>query len=107
MKQDISEYRKFLIQRLGYVRYRAKLSGRELSQRLGCSVAYIAKFEHGDFNMPSEILLNAIEICGSTPEEYFSENIETYNKAKQLISLYNNLSPESKKTIFELIKNLK
>ena len=107
MKKDISKDRKFLMERLGYIRYRANLSGRELSLRLGFSVAYIAKFENGDFNIPTEVLLQAIEICGSTLQEFFSENIETYNETKELTSLYSNLSAESKQTIKDLIKQLK
>ena len=107
MKKDVNSYRKFLINRLGFFRNRANLSARELSLRLGCSIAYIAKFENGDFNMPSEVLLDAIEICGSTPEEFFSEDINNYLEHKELIKMYNSLSNEDKKTIKDLISKLK
>lgn len=63
--------RQFLIDRLGYLRAKANLSARELSQRLGKSIAYIAKFDNGDFSIPAELLIDAIEICESTTEEFF------------------------------------
>ena len=107
MKKDISENRRYLINRLGYIRNRANMSGRELSIQLNKSIAYIAKFDNGDFEMPSEILLNAIQLCGSTPEEFFSRNIGKYGEMKELIDMYETLSPDSKQTILDLMKKLK
>ena len=107
MKKDITPNRRFLIDRLGYIRNRANLSARELSQRLGFSIAYIAKFDNGDFNMPSEVLLEAIETCGSTPEEFFHTDITKYPEHKELIEKYDKLSDESKLTIKDLMNKLK
>lgn len=107
MKKNITQDRQFLINRLGLIRSRAKLSARELSQRLGFSIAYIAKFENGDFSIPAEVLLNAIEICGSTPEEFFSEDINKYKEIKEISESYEKLSDESKNTIKDLINKLK
>ena len=107
MRKDINEKRKFLINRLGYIRNRAKMSAWELSALLDKSIAYIAKFDNGDFEMPSEVLLNAIEICGSTPEEFFFRNLSDYSEIKEIIDLYQNLSNESKQSIKTLIKNMK
>lgn len=107
MRKDITPTRKFLIDRLGYIRSRANLSARELSGRLGYSVAYIAKFDNGDFSMPAEVLLDAIDICDSTPEEFFFRNIGDYLEVKELIDGYLKLSKESKNTIKNLIKNMK
>ena len=107
MKKNITPQRQFLINRLGYIRNRANLSARELSQTLGFSIAYIAKFENGDFNIPSEVLLNAIEICKSSPEEFFHGDIVKYQEHQDLIEKYESLSIESKHTILDLMKNLK
>jgi len=107
MKKNITQERKFLIDRLGFFRTRANLSARELSQRLGFSIAYIAKFENGDFNMPSEVLMSAIEICGSTTEEFFYEDLSMYKEHKNLISQFDSLSKESQQTIKDLISKLK
>lgn len=105
--KNVSNKRKFLIDRLGYLRNKANLSARELSGRIDKSFAYIAKFDNGDFNIPAEILLEAIEVCGSSPEEFFWENIEKYQEQKKFLRSYEKLSTESKETIKSLMKNLK
>ena len=105
--KNINETRKYLIDRLGYFRNKANLSARELSLQLDKSIAYIAKFENGDFSIPTEVLINAIEICGGKIEEFFWEDIRKYNEQKELINNYEKLSNESKETIKNLIRNLK
>ena len=107
MNKSISETRKFLINRLGYLRNKANLSARELSLTLGYSPAYIAKFENGDFSIPAEVLLEAIEICKSTPNEFFYNKLEDYEKDKELIDIISTLSTDSKQTLIELAKKLK
>ncbi len=107
MKKDVTQLRKFLIERLGYARNQAGLSARELSQQLGFSTAYIAKFENGDFSIPAEVLLEAISICNMTPEEFFFHNITKYKDSNEMLMMYENLSDNSKQTIKELMKNLK
>ena len=107
MKKDITPKRQFLIDRLGYLRNRANLSARELSLMIDKSFAYLAKFENGDFNIPCEVLIDAIEACGSTPEEFFWDDISKYKDQKQLISKFDKLSPESKQTFLDLLNNLK
>lgn len=107
MNKKVTSKRKFLIDRLGYLRSRANLSARELSQRIGKSIAYIAKFDNGDFSIPAEVLLDAIETCDSTPEEFFWENITKFKEQKELITTFENLSAESKETIKNLMKNMK
>ena len=107
MKKEISKTRKELIVREGYFRQKAGLSGRELSQRLGFSVAYIAKFENGDFSIPAEVLLDIINICGTTPEEFFAKNYQSFEKDELLKSKITSLSDENKKRILDLIDNLK
>lgn len=107
MKKNITSKRQFLIDRLGYLRNRANLSARELSQRIDKSIAYMAKFDNGDFSIPTEILLDAIETCESTPEEFFWEDIAKYKEQKELITTFEKLSDESKETIRNLMKNMK
>lgn len=105
--KNISPKRKFLIDRLGYLRNRAKLSARELSQRMDKSIAYIAKFDNGDFSIPAEVLLEAIETCESSPEEFFWEDITKFKEQKELLTTFESLSSESKETIKNLMKNMK
>ncbi len=105
--KNIKQNRQFLINRLGQLRNRAGLSARELSGQMGKSDAYIAKFENGDFSIPVEVLFDAVEICNSSMEEFFWSDIEKYSEQKQLLSIYESLSDESKKVLWNLIKNLK
>lgn len=107
MKKDVTPNQKFLIDRLGMMRTRAGLSARELSGRIDRSKAYISKFEGGELTLPSEVLLNAIETCGSTPEEFFFEDIANYKEAKEVFELYKKLTPENKARVIDLMKNLK
>ena len=107
MDNKISNYRHFLIDRLGYLRTRAKFSGRELSLRLDKTPTYIGKFERAVFSIPAEVLLEAIEICNSTPEEFFSPDISKFPVHKELITEFDRLMPESKQYILDIIKKLK
>ena len=56
--------------------------------------------------MPSEVLLDAIEACGSTPEEFFFEDIMKYKEAKDLLKLYFAVSDEDKLKIKNLLFSL-
>ncbi len=76
--KNITQKRKNLIDRLGYLRSRANLSARELSQMVDKSIAYFAKFDNGDFSIPAEVLIEATECCGSSPEELFWDDISKY-----------------------------
>ena len=131
MKQNISKNRQFLIDRLGVLRTRQKFSARELSLRLGFSVNYInrfesgnfsipaevlleaieicnsTRFESGNFSIPAEVLLEAIEICNSTPEEFFSPNIDKFKEHQELLAKYDKLSPQSKQNLLNIIDSLK
>lgn len=107
MKKQLPEYRQFLIDRLGYFRSKHKYSGRELSQMLGYSTMYISKFEAGEIRMPAEVLLSAIDACEVTPVEFFYPNIEKYKEHQEILNLYEKLTPESKSSLKEIMKNLK
>lgn len=107
MNKNVTSARKFLIDRLGMMRARAGLSARELSGRIGKCTTYIAKFDNGDLAMPSEVLLDAIEVCGSTPEEFFFEDVANYKEAKDLFEIYKGLSSENKARVIDLMRNLK
>lgn len=103
----ITPKRKYLIDRLGYLRNREKISARELSHRLDRSIAYIAKFENGDFNIPAETLLTAIEACGGSVEEFFWPDISKFEEHKKFLDMFDALSQESKNSLFLLMKTMK
>lgn len=96
---------KEIIRRIGYFRNKCNLSARELSLRIGKNEAYINKLESFDFNLPTSVLLDIIDVCGITPQEFFYDNPQDYDSDKELITLFKNLSTEKKQNLIDFIKN--
>ena len=70
-----------IINRIGYIRVRAKLTQKALSNALGMNPSYINRLEcQKDFLPSVEVLMNIIEVCGSTPEEFFYHDITAYER---------------------------
>lgn len=107
MKENINDYKKYLINKVGYFRNKAGLSARALSLMVGKSTSYISKFEMGEINLPSELLFDIISACGVTLEEFFYENEQDYEKNKLLFQKFKKLSDENKDLIMRLMDNLK
>lgn len=107
MNNEITDKRKYLINRVGLFRNRANLSARELSLTIDKSPVYISKFENGDFSIPAEILLDIIDVCGVSYEEFFSENLIDYEKDKECLTEFRKLPAQSKDTIITLMKEMK
>ena len=107
MKNDVNGYRDFIIKRVQYFRNDAKLSARELSQRMGLSPSYVSKFEMGELNIPADNLLDAIKICGVTPEQFFCERFREYPKEKDFLEAFRNLTEENQELIFKVMESMK
>ena len=74
-----------IINRIGYIRVKAKLTQKALSYALGMNPSYINRLESKKDFLPSlEVLLKRIEICGSSTEEFFYSDISAYEKDKQI-----------------------
>lgn len=74
-----------IINRIGYIRVRAKLTQKALSAAIEMNPNYINRLESKKDFLPSlEVLLNIIEVCGSTPEEFFYRDISAYEKDVEL-----------------------
>lgn len=96
-----------IINRIGYFRTKANLSLRETSARLGYNPQFMKTIENKSIELKVKTLLDFCEIVGITPQDFFYLG-ENYNKEdKNILELYSALSPESKKTIVELMKKLK
>ena len=95
---------KEILSRVGYVRNKAKLSAREVSQRLGMSPQYVAQLESGRIVLTVEKLLQILEICEFPIERFFSPNIDDYKIDNELKSLIESLPSDKKKNIIEFIK---
>lgn len=105
--KEITDKRKYLINRIGIFRNRANLSARELSLTIDKTPVYISKFENGDFSIPAEVLLDVIDVCGIGYEGFFSENLTDYAKDKECLDEFRKLSAKSKETIINLMREMK
>lgn len=97
---DIKE----VLSRVGYVRNKANLSARELSQRMGMSPQYVAQLESGRIVLTVEKLLQILEICEFPIERFFSSDIADYKIDNELKTLIESLPTDKKKNIIEFIK---
>ena len=97
---DIKE----ILARIGYIRNKANLSAREVSQRMGMSPQYVAQIESGRIVLKVEKLLQILKICEFPIERFFSSNIEDYNIDIELKNLIESLPTDKKKNIIEFIK---
>ena len=95
---------KEILSRIGYVRNKANLSAREVSQRMGMSPQYVAQLESGRIVLTVEKLLQILEICEFPIDRFFSSNIADYKIDNELKSLIESLPTDKKKTIIEFIK---
>ncbi|MDR3263138.1 MAG: helix-turn-helix domain-containing protein [Clostridiales bacterium] len=96
---------KEIIERIGRIRSKSNLSARELSLRIDKNPGYINLLESKQNFEPSlSALLDIIEICGITPEEFFYENLEQYETDKKLLSFFKTLSQYQKEAILNLYK---
>lgn len=75
-----------IINRIGYIRVRARLTQKALSYAIGMNPSYINRLESKKDFLPSlEVLLRIIDVCGSSEEEFFSPNIADFERDKDLI----------------------
>lgn len=91
-----------IIQRIGIIRVRAKLTQKALSATINMNQSYINRLESKKDFLPSlEVLLKIIEACGSTPEEFFYRDIPSYESDKQLLEKLKNLSVKQIDTLLK------
>ena len=95
---------KDIIFRIGYFRNRANLSARGLSLSIGKNSAYITKLEAGEYEPSVNVILDIIEACGTTPEEFFYENLLDYKTDKESLEILKSLNENKKNALKELLK---
>lgn len=94
-----------LIERISQARINAKLSARALSQMVNMNDGYINRLESKkDFLPSAEVLLNIIEACGMSEEQFFYHDMFGYEKDIEIIKLFSGLSSKKKEAIITLIK---
>lgn len=96
-----------IIARVSRARNIAELSARELSLRIGKNSAYISRLEskNDSFELSTSALLDIIENCNMTEEEFFYYDMEQYKKDKKLIDLLKKVKPEVKDLIIKLLES--
>ena len=94
-----------LIDRLAYVRLRANLSARKLSLMIGKNAGYIHMLEQNRNFAPSfETLIDILDCCNTTVEEFFYYDIEEYKKDKPILDLLRSVKDQEKKhAVFTLL----
>ena len=94
-----------LINRIGYIRDRANLSARKLSMEIGKNECYIHRLETSKSFAPTfETLMDILDVCNTTTEEFFYYNIPAYKQDKEILNLLETASPEKKNAIITLLK---
>ena len=93
-----------IIARIGYLRNRAGLSQKALSIDIDMNIGYINRLESKKDFLPSmEVLLKIIEVCGSTTEEFFYENIANYAGDKTIPNRLKLLPNDKKEALLKLL----
>ncbi len=86
-----------IINRIGYIRVRAKLTQKALSAAIEMNPSYINRLEcQRDFLPSLEVLMKIIEVCGSTPEEFFYHDISAYPKERDFAEKISTLPDDVK-----------
>ena len=95
-----------IVERIGIIRTRANLSARALSLTIGKNASYIhlLESEKTTFEPSLSVLLDIIEVCGSTPEEFFYSDPNSYKQDKQALDFFKTLSSYQKEAIMNLYK---
>lgn len=96
-----------VINRIGYFRTKANLSLRETSLRLGYNPQFMKTIESKNIELKVKTLLDFCDIVDISIEDFFYLGKEYNKEDKNVLSLYKNLSQESKNTIIDLMKKLK
>lgn len=96
---------KDIIARIGQIRSEAGLSSRELSLRIGKNESYVHSME-GKYGFEPSLsaLLDMIEVCGKTPEEFFYHDSAQYRQDMELLQHFKKLTPEQKAAILTLVE---
>ncbi|MBE5758355.1 MAG: helix-turn-helix transcriptional regulator [Clostridiales bacterium] len=96
-----------IIFRIGYFRNKNNLSARETSLQLGFSDSFVNRIERKSVELKVSTLLQFMDICNITPEEFFYYKPENYEKDKELLQIIKSLSNENKDALMDIAKRLK
>ena len=94
-----------LIDRIGFFRNKANLSARQLSLQIGKNAGYIHLLETNRKFAPTfDTLVDILETCNTTFEEFFYRNPQSYKQDMMILDLLETASEDKKKAIIALLK---
>ncbi len=96
-----------VINRVAFFRTKANLSKRDASLKLGYSEQFMKRIENKSVELKVSTLLEFCDLVDISPQDFFYLGTEYNKQDKEILEIFNNLSSESKETIFDLIKKLK
>lgn len=100
--------REQFILRISSLRIANNLSARKLSEQIGKNFGYINKLEHDkDFLPTIDTLFDILDVCHTSPEEFFYYNPSQYKIDKEIIDLLATIDEDSKKAFLTLLKKVK
>lgn len=94
-----------ILNRIGYFRNLRNISAYKLGLELGHSKTYFYRVESGEIALTLDMLLDILDILQVTTTEFFCPSLK--DDDKNLLEMINNLSPENKQTILDIVKKLK
>ena len=94
-----------ILNRIGYFRNLRNISAYKLGLELGHSKTYFYRVESGEIALTLDMLLDILDILQVITTEFFCPSLKDDDKI--LLEMINNLSPENKQTILDLVKKLK
>lgn len=72
---------------------------------IGKNECYIHRLETSKSFAPTfETLMDILDVCNTTTEEFFYYNIPAYKQDKEILNLLETASPEKKNAIITLLK---
>lgn len=93
-----------IIERISHIRTKSGMSARELSLTIGKNQSYINRLEYRkDFEPTIGVINDILEACNSSFEEFFYENMDDYQKDKQLLTLIKKLPNDKKDALIKLL----
>ena len=93
-----------LIERIAFIRLRANLSARKLSLLIGKNAGYIHMLEtNKNFAPAFDTLMDILDVCNTTTEEFFYYSIPAYKHDLVLIEKLKNVSEDKKDAVLKLL----
>lgn len=94
--------------RLSTLRTQNNLSARRLSELIGKNLGYINKLEHKQEFLPTiDTLYDILDVCHSTPSEFFYYDMKQYKADKEIIELLSSVDSETKQAVITMLKKAK